>query len=225
MMSSNSTIAVIGDIHGCFHTLINLYKNLKGVKQIYSVGDLVDRGRYSREVVEFCINNKINPVRGNHEDMMLKAVDNVKLFEFLSQDAKIYFYNGGRETEYSYVGSRLYSNLKKFKNELNETGHYDFIKSFPLKIEFKKIVISHAGIVEGGNDFSILWNRKTPALLDKLQVFGHTPLEEFDYKKDYYINIDTGCVYKNKLTAIIVNTETGNVDEIIEEKFNPSDLE
>lgn len=225
-MSSDNSIAIIGDIHGCYNTLINLFKKIEGINEIYAVGDLIDRGKYSRDVVQFCMDKKIKSVMGNHEDMMLKAVDSSdKFLSFMFKDAELYYYNGGRETQYSYINSRLFSNFKIFKQELKSLGHYEFINSFPLKYEFPKVVISHAGIIEGGDDVSILWNRKPPALLEKLQVFGHTHVQEAVHMNNYYSNIDTGCVFENKLTAIIVDKMTGKIEETIQENFNPLDIE
>ncbi len=51
-------IAVIGDIHGCFNTLKELVGKVKGKYpgiKIYSVGDLVDRGNFSYEVLDFIV--------------------------------------------------------------------------------------------------------------------------------------------------------------------------
>ncbi|MBK8980941.1 MAG: metallophosphoesterase [Ignavibacteria bacterium] len=223
---SNSDIAVIGDIHGCYYTLKKLYSRLNNVSEIYSVGDLIDRGKYSKAVVEFCKSNLIRSVRGNHEDMMIKAIDKSdKFLGFMFKEAEHYYHNGGKETQNSYIDSRSFSDFKKFKQKIKDTGHLDFIKSFPLKYEFKKVVISHAGIIKGGDDISILWNRRTPAMLDKLQIFGHTPLREYVYKRDYYLNIDTGCVFNNKLTAVIVDTETGKIKEVIDEDCDENDVD
>lgn len=224
-MSFNK-IVVIGDIHGCYFTLVNLYKKIRHVDEIYTVGDLIDRGKYSKEVVQFCIEHSIRSVRGNHEDMLMKAIDNSdKFLGFMFKDAEHYYYNGGKETQYSYVRSKSFTDFKKFKNEIKKSGHYDYLKRFPLKYEFPKVVISHAGIIEGGNEMSIIWNRNTPAFLDKLQIFGHTPLKEYIYVKNYYSNIDTGCVYKNKLTAVIVDTQEGKILEVIQQIYNPLDID
>jgi hypothetical protein len=87
------------------------------------------------------------------------------------------------------------------------------------------VIISHAGIIEGGDDRSILWNRDSPAHLDELQIFGHTPLDEIKYIKNYYANIDTGCVYKNKLTAVIVDTLLGKIDEVIQIDYDPREID
>ncbi|MEO8210262.1 MAG: metallophosphoesterase [bacterium] len=225
-MNSNPNIAILGDIHGCYNTLVKVFEQLNEVEEIYSVGDLIDRGKYSKEVVEFCMKNNIKPVKGNHEDMMIKAIDNSDRFMgFLFKDAELYYNNGGGETQYSYTSSRQFSDFKSFKQQIKALGHYEYVKNFPLKYEFKKVIISHAGIIEGGDNFSILWNRSIPAQLDKLQIFGHTPLKEFAYKEDYYSNIDTGCVYKNKLTALIVDPDEGRIIDIIQENCHPMDVE
>ena len=65
-------IAVIGDVHGCYHTLIELVgrikRNYPGI-QIYCVGDLVDRGNYSFETVDFVIKEGLITTSGNHDFM------------------------------------------------------------------------------------------------------------------------------------------------------------
>ena len=65
-------IAIIGDVHGCYYTLAELYNNIKNKYpdiEIYCVGDLIDRGNNSYEVMEFVINKKIQFTPGNHEYM------------------------------------------------------------------------------------------------------------------------------------------------------------
>ncbi|MBS1517427.1 MAG: metallophosphoesterase [Bacteroidetes bacterium] len=223
---TDSAIAVIGDIHGCYYTLKKIHSRLKNVGEIYSVGDLIDRGKYSKAVVEFCMTNSIKSVRGNHEDMMIKAIEKSdKFLGFMFKEAEHYYYNGGKETQNSYINSRSFSDFKKFKQNIKDLGHFDFINSFPLKYEFPKVVISHAGIINGGDDVSILWNRRTPAMLDKLQIFGHTPIREIVYKENYYSNIDTGCVFNNKLTAVIVDVNKGVITDVLEENCDENDVD
>ncbi len=39
--------------------------------------------------------------------MLMKAIDNSdKFFGFMFKDAELYYYNGGRETQYSYIRSQ-----------------------------------------------------------------------------------------------------------------------
>ena len=86
-------IAIIGDIHGCYYTLKSLYCKITETDEVYSVGDLIDRGKYSKEVVQFCMDNNIKPVKGNHEDMMIKAIEKSdKFFSFIFKDAELYYY-------------------------------------------------------------------------------------------------------------------------------------
>ncbi len=225
MPNTPQHITVIGDIHGCIYTLEKLYKKLEDKNNVYSVGDLVDRGKYSKEVVDFVIKNGIKTVKGNHEDMMLKAIDNSdKLLSFMNKETEHYYSNGGKETQFSYIGSRAFNDIKKLGKELKSLGHYEFASKMPLKFEFKKVVISHAGIVDDGNDMTIMWNRREPSFIGKLQIHGHTPLMDFSFKPNHYINIDTGCVYDNKLTAVIVDTNQGKVIEIIQANCDPRDL-
>lgn len=225
MPNSITQIAVIGDIHGCIYTLEKLYSRFSGNENVYSVGDLVDRGRYSKEVVSFVIENGISTVRGNHEDMLIKAVKaSGKLLGFMQKETDHFYQNGGRETQYSYVGSRNSSDFRKFASKLKSLKHFEFIANMPLKLEFKKAVISHAGIVKNGDEMTILWNRREPMFMNKLQIHGHTPLEEIAYKPNHFVNIDTGCVYNNKLTAVIVDILNGRILEVIQENCDPRDL-
>jgi serine/threonine protein phosphatase 1 len=212
-MYDNNYIEVIGDVHGCINTLEKLYELIiKDCKSIYSVGDLVDRGNFSKEVIEFFIKNNIKPVRGNHEDMLMNAIDIPKM-GFINGKAKfisMYFDMGGGITQKSYINSIYDTKFDIFKTKFKRLKHYDFIKSFPLAYEFDKVLITHAGIIKGGNESSILWNREPPGDIGKLQIIGHTPQSRIKVEKNY-VNIDTGCVYGNALSAALVNTVTGEV--------------
>ncbi len=226
MAEVKNNIAVIGDIHGCISSLESLYSKIPSGTDVYSVGDLVDRGKYSREVIEFVIQKGIRVVRGNHEDMLMTAIDStVGLFNFANKDIDHYYTNGGRETQFSYSGSRAAKDFKKFAEEFKKCGHYEFVNSFPLKYEFPKAVITHAGIIKEDDEVSMMWNRKEPLFINKLQIHGHTPISDFSYKPNHYINIDTGCVYNNKLTAVIVDTGTGKALEVYQVNCNPADID
>jgi hypothetical protein len=65
-------VAVIGDIHGCFHTLRELYHKIMDLYpevEVYSVGDLVDRGKFSLECIEYIKRKKVKFTPGNHDLM------------------------------------------------------------------------------------------------------------------------------------------------------------
>lgn len=206
-MIKNKTIAIIGDIHGCYGELLDLYSSiLKQTDEVYTVGDLIDRGPDSKQVIQFCIDYKIKPVTGNHEAMLLKAINKPRCKEYQGYDTNLenWRYNGGNQTIKSYLGDASI-NFKNFVKEFKETGHYDFITYLPLKIELDSCIITHGGLVSNKHPENVLWNREMPSKLNKLQVFGHTANRNVIYKPNHYINVDTGCVFYGKMSAVIIS--------------------
>lgn len=200
------TYAIIGDIHGCLAQLEKLHaKILRHTKEIYSVGDLIDRGDFSKETVQFCKDHEILPVMGNHEFMMLQSVEAEPLegYAMNSNMFNMWVNNGGDRTIEQYCRNKDV-NIHSFVKEITDCGHLDYIKTFPLKVETDTCIISHGGIITGKPQINSLFNRNTPSKLGKVQVFGHTPVQEAIIVRNHYINIDTGCVYGNKLSAAVV---------------------
>jgi len=74
----NNRLFAIGDIHGCFDSLKVLVGNkikLQKDDKLILLGDYIDRGEKSREVVDFVMELQekgfdIIPLRGNHETML-----------------------------------------------------------------------------------------------------------------------------------------------------------
>ena len=216
-------VAVIGDIHGCFYTLSELVKIIKnkypGIA-IYSVGDLVDRGKYSFEVVEFIKNENIIFTPGNHDYMFLYFVE-----EPSSILGNAWIYNGSEATTISYE-----------KRAEKIPQHMELIRNSCLFLNLDDCFISHAGIstyyksklgknslddldqlkkiVAGSvtNEHGILWTRDELVNLDKLQVVGHTRMNEVTFsEKSNAVYIDTSVYTGNKLSAVIVD-----VNKVIE---------
>ena len=227
MGNNENIIAIIGDIHGCYNTLVNIYKKLISLEvyQVYSVGDLIDRGKHSKEVVQFCIDKGIKPVKGNHEDMMVLAIDNPNRKEYSiygDSNKEMYLINGYNKTMLSYINSEEEEDFELFEKEIKSVGHFDYLKNLPMKQEIGSIIITHAGIVKGESETRWLWNRDKPSKLDKYQVFGHTQRKECKIT-EHYACIDTGCVYGRKLSAIIIDSNTEKFDSVISEPLNFDD--
>jgi serine/threonine protein phosphatase 1 len=227
-------IAVIGDIHGCFNTLRQLYSLvLKKYPDIsfYSVGDLVDRGNYSYEVVEFIKKNKITFVAGNHDYMFYYFIKHPS-----SPMGRSWVYNGSEKTLDSY--SNRFAEMQR---------HLNYIIRAPLTLDLFDCFISHAGIssyysrklgkkplanrekmkniVESdlNNDHGILWTRDKLLNLGKLQIVGHTRFEDvYHDKSGNALYIDTAACSGNKLSAVIVN-ESKLID-IISVATDPMDI-
>ena len=227
-------IAIIGDVHGCYYTLVDLYTKIlqsyPGIT-VYSVGDMVDRGNYSCEVMDFVIENNILMTPGNHDYMFYHFFkDPSSIF------AKSWFFNGSEPT------------LESYENRQNSMfRHIDFIKDAPLYFDLPDCFISHAGvsnfyqkylapdfrtnlnILESyitndlKTDRGILWTRDPLLNLGKLQVVGHTKQQEITLVEDSNsVYIDTGACVGNKLSAIIVHES--QILETIEVKTHLNDI-
>ena len=116
-------IYIISDVHGCFKSLkalINQFPNKENSKIVF-VGDLIDRGPSSCEVVKFIMDNNYDCVLGNHEEMFLEFAPS-KEDEDLS-DSKHWLFNcGGEQT------------LKSYTSKDDYYKQYDFIKTLTLYI-------------------------------------------------------------------------------------------
>jgi serine/threonine protein phosphatase 1 len=228
-------IAVISDIHGCYHTLLELIKKIKkkyGDIPLYSVGDLVDRGNFSFEVIELIKSENIKFTKGNHDVMFYYFMK--EPFNPLGQ---IWLYNDYEKTVKSYQ-----------ENDNQFSEHLEIIKQAPLFYNTDDCFISHAGISNNykntineetvgdaqklesillpdlGTEHSIIWCRGELIDIGKLQVVGHTAKFEVRInKKNNTAYIDTAVYIGNKLTAIIV--EENKILDILSVRTNIKDIE
>lgn len=207
----NNSIVAIGDIHGCVQSLKSLWNKLKPYEEALHIfiGDYIDRGSSSKEVVDFLLEVKNERecifLRGNHEQMLLDALQ--------KNDTRNWMFNGGESTLSSYGDVKTVSQLPE--------EHLAFYKETIPYYETEDFFFVHAGIpphmtIEesktdpAAKDF-FLWGREhlnafeTP--WEKTVVFGHTPRPN-PIKKLNMIGIDTGCVYNKlgygKLTAVVL---------------------
>ena len=227
---------IIGDVHGEFGSLLQLTRKIPDNSNIIFVGDLIDRGRKSKEVISFVRKNNHRCVLGNHEKMMIEYVNAFKK-SYPNLPSMIYYNrwinSGGKETLLSYEiveidkhDGKLYctESDEKFNELLDDVK---WLETLPLYIELntrkddKPIVISHATVSDVWqyrNDEEeqkifeehALWSRKTPQETTEIfNIFGHTIQKTVDISK-HYINVDTGCHYvKNgygKLSAYCVES-------------------
>lgn len=75
-LNENGRDFVVGDLHGCKDQLFQALDHLKfdqSRDRVISVGDLVDRGPKSFETAELIYQPWFHCVRGNHEDMFIRA--------------------------------------------------------------------------------------------------------------------------------------------------------
>jgi len=189
-------IYVIGDIHGCLRPLQRLLGKIEPQPgdEVIFIGDYIDRGPQSREVVEYLLGLPYRCVflLGNHEKMLL---------DFLAGDDRgLFLANGGLATLQSYGGDA--SDIPP--------AHIRFYRSLRPMYEAGGHLFAHAGIrpmvpLDKQKVDDLVWIRQEffqfVGRFPKPVVFGHTPLRQVLLAPDR-IGIDTGCVYGGKLTCL-----------------------
>lgn len=190
-------ITVIADIAGQFDSLMRLVDRIPISDRIVLVGDLVDRGHFSFEVMEWAINKwpRVTTLLGNHEHMMWDFYRN-ETFGKTIYGSRVWQMNGGSATIASY---------SRHGQPRPSEKHLAFLEGLPWFYETPGLFVSHAPLKAGESpidmeiqnpfdpdfDASLIWNRSAPAKIDgKFQIFGHNPhwgLKKFD---DWAICID-----------------------------------
>jgi len=205
-------IYAIGDIHGCLSHLEHLLELVNpdlDRHQLIFMGDYIDRGPHSAQVVDLIINLKkrYNPeniicLMGNHERMFLDYLD--------GKDEMLFLMNGGVTTTASYWGEHGDRLNRRLPSE-----HWDFYNTLKLYYETDDYIFVHAGLrpglpLEVQQEEDLLWIRKEFISSDydfgRRVIFGHTPMRSPLIRANK-IGIDTGAVYGNKLTCVILPEE------------------
>ncbi len=200
-------IFAVGDIHGCFEKVDALLNILPWSRDngdlLLFIGDYVDRGHRSRDVIERLVKLKAAGgnfvfLKGNHEKMLMD-------YYIHQKDMMLYVANGGAETIASYVEGGIGRKAFVLPEE-----HLEFLLSLKLYYETDDYVFVHAGLKDGvpleeQNEEDLLWIREefiySTFDWNKRVIFGHTALET-PFVTPGKIGIDTGAVYGNKLTAV-----------------------
>ncbi|MFP4402479.1 MAG: RNA ligase [Candidatus Nanoarchaeia archaeon] len=223
-----SQFIIIGDIHGCYDEL-QLLLSKPQIKHIYDdpktaivcVGDLVDKGPKSKEVLEwFFSSSKHYCVRGNHEFKLMRYLrgNNVELNHGLKETIEQCHFN---------PQSKLYD--KKFANKVLKE-----LESFPFLIKIAQDnYVLHAGInprehlLRQPKEYLLFARNYNPithsfnSQYDKYWFeyyditrptiyFGHHHQGNIQPQKNI-INLDGNCVYGKELIGVIVYTQNQRV--------------
>ena len=223
---------VIGDVHGHYTALSSLLANIAPHQEdeVYFLGDLIDRGSQSAQVVDFVIKNNYHCILGNHEVMLLDALKDETIEPQILQG---WLQNGGNTTVVSYG----------YKMPPKE--HIQWIKNLPTYIDLGDYWLVHAGVdprssIEIQSADQFCWIRQEfhgidrPYFKDKTIIIGHTITFTFDGVKsgqlargNGWIGIDTG-VYHHQwgwLTALELNESIVYQVDSFGKKFRKMPLE
>jgi serine/threonine protein phosphatase 1 len=221
-----AAVYAIGDVHGCLDQLLALEAliaedglGIEGEKWLVTLGDHVDRGPASKQVIEHVMGPAPAGFRrfsliGNHEEILL---------DFLGNPAANAYYldEGGLETLASYDIHIDYPPLRsagptqQLLAERFPAAHRDFIAGLPVYLSLPGWLFVHAGIRPGiplglQSDEDLVWIR-APFLTSQLTgglrvVHGHTPGRDI-VVTPHRIDIDTHCFHTGKLSAVRVTPD------------------
>ncbi|MBN1132125.1 MAG: serine/threonine protein phosphatase [Bacteroidales bacterium] len=191
---------VISDIHGCYKTFRRLVEKVIGLTKsdwLFLLGDYVDRGPSSKAVLDYILElmeegYTLFPLRGNHEDDLLKYAKGEPRFMLW------------------HLNKHKYPDI--FEEGKIIDRYYNFMNSLPYYYELDDYYIVHAGFnFKSDKPFedkeTMLWTRyfnpPTNLLKGKRVIHGHDPvympviLEHIE--KGYpSIPLDNGAVYAGR---------------------------
>ncbi|RLA20924.1 MAG: serine/threonine protein phosphatase [Gammaproteobacteria bacterium] len=224
----HTRVYCIGDIHGRVDLLTTLHEQIiadssgyTGQKILIYLGDYIDRGLHSKEVLDLLIDQPLQGyqsvfLRGNHEQVLL---------DFLNIDPGIvlqWFGFGGQATFLSYgvsvagipFGEQIYQLQSDLAAKIPEK-HLSFYQQSQFSYTLGDYFFVHAGVTP-----KVALNRQLPLDMmwvreeflnsryryEKMIVHGHSVFETPDIQKNR-IGIDTGAYASGNLSCLVLQDE------------------
>ena len=162
----------IGDVHGHYNGLMQLVAMMAPTPAdtLHFVGDLIDRGPRSAQVVEFVRQHNYPCVLGNHEQLLLNA--------FPDEDPNLGAFQG-------WLNSGGQPTLTSYPSTEALLEHVEWLKTLPFYLDLGDILLVHAGLnpkrsLAEQTTMDFCWIRDafhrhpTPYFEDKQIITGHT---------------------------------------------------
>lgn len=221
-LAQGERIYAVGDVHGCLDRLVALHEIIaediatRPVEHtvLVHLGDYVDRGSDSAQVIDWLINeppvpaDEIVNLMGNHEYMMLSAIAGT------DKDAPNHWLmNGGADSLLSWGISRT-APPAEWAGQIPRQ-HLVFIRDLAVSRHIGPYLFVHAGIRPGvpldqQSRHDMMWIREpflsSEANHGAVVVHGHTPKREPIIQPNR-IAIDTGAVLGGALTCVMLEAD------------------
>lgn len=216
-------VYVIGDIHGRLDLLKGLRERIVmdsgdftgERKVVVYLGDYVDRGPGSKEVIDLLADEPLAGfesvhLKGNHEKLLLDFLDDASVWP-------LWAYNGAGATLMSYgVGSTAGAEglVAEFRASI-PPRHLEFLRALALSHTEGDYFFVHAGVrpgvaLEDQDEADMIWIRDPFLYSDadhgKIVVHGHSIARQPEIEANR-IGIDTGAYATGKLTCLVLEGE------------------
>lgn len=217
-----AVIYAVGDVHGhadlyraLEQRLVEDARRFNGPALLVLLGDVIDRGPRSADVIEHLITPPPDGITrvvlmGNHEDLIRRFIGD-------PDAAREWIGWGGAETLASYGvhgdaarGYELSGHALKAKIDSSiPQSHRDFFAELPLSLTTPSYVFAHAGgeaarsWEDQGKD-DLIWSnpRALPeGAFGRTVVHGHVPVEQVEITSGR-IGVDTGAYESGLLSAV-----------------------
>lgn len=212
------SFCVIGDVHGRFDLLTKLVDALPQNMSILCVGDLIDRGDQSKDVLEFVKDTgTITPLMGNHEQLLLNFMKSPET------GGRRWLRNGGLQTLESFGVSGVTDtsggeDLLRTRDHLFDAMGEDMVLWLAGLESFAwsgNVAVVHAGAdphkpLQDQEPETFIWGhpefRKVPRRDGFWIVHGHTIVDK-PIMRDGRISIDTGAYATGHLSAAVITPD------------------
>ncbi|MGI0492740.1 metallophosphoesterase family protein [Alkalinema pantanalense CENA528] len=215
---------VIGDVHGHYDGLMQLFETFAPttLDEIYFLGDLIDRGPKSYQVVEFVRNQGYGCVLGNHEQMLLEAFPQGQVF---APALQAWLQSGGKATMASY------------DNAETLLDHLAWLQTLPTHLDLGDLWLVHAGVhpeipLRQQTTQQFCWIRDEfhtslkPYFPNKLIITGHTITFTFSGVSpgevvggNGWLDIDTGAYHPKSGWLTALDTTSQKVYQVNVQTF------
>lgn len=220
-------VYAVSDLHGMYELYEKICAKLKPEDKVIFLGDAGDRGPNGWKLIRAILDNpQWIYIKGNHEDMLINAIEESQTFEGrldLGYDYLLSVRNGGKQTIEDCLkdneGFEIIERLKMLPLEAHYTS--------PAGVEYW---CTHAGYTPKEDDFTpykilkrlLMWDREHICDIDFPHrdnfyiIHGHTPVEfcpeysidgtfmgeknhsPYLYGGNIKIDIDAGAFYTNE---------------------------
>lgn len=224
-------VYAVGDIHGRIDLLELLLNKIdRDIAErpclrpvLIFLGDYVDRGLGSREVIQRLIDRSEShetiTLKGNHETFPLEFLKNpTVLGEWRKYGGLQMLMSYGLQPSMNPDMAEQIELAQKFRVAL-PPAHATLLATMPHSFTLGDFFFVHAGVkpgvpLEKQTEEHLLWIKEEFLLSDddhgKMIVHGHTPVAEPDFHPNR-INIDTGAYATGKLTCLVIEGDRAAV--------------
>lgn len=212
----------IGDVHGRYDLLVKAEEailrdgaQLPGRKLIVMLGDYIDRGPESAQVISYLMEPMPDGfericLAGNHEIAMLDYIDGWASYDdWMRMGSAELLKSYGLDPEHLPLIFPSGAQLDAFIRHSLPRTHIDFMRAMPVMLDTPDVLFVHAGIdptvplaAQTDEDLVLIRHRflESRVPLPKLVVHGHTPNDEPDIRPRR-LNLDTRAFRSGKLTV------------------------